>query len=96
VTADRTRLTFGLLAADSVIFGLRMNRGVNVPALRRRFPAARWEALFDLMPKFVFGGLIEHNPEGDIWLSARGRLVADAIGADVLEAFEPPATVPTA
>lgn len=96
VTADRVRLTPGLLAADSVIFGLRINRGVNVPALRRRFPSARWESLFDLMPKFVFSGLIEHNPDGDIWLSARGRLVADAIGADVLEAFEPPATVPSA
>lgn len=94
VTADRTRLSPGLLAADSVIFGLRMNRGVNVPRLRKRFPAARWEALFDLMPKFVFSGLLEHNPDGDIWLSPRGRLVADSVGADVLEAFEPPARVP--
>lgn len=93
-TTDRTRLTAGLLAADSVIFGLRMNRGVNVPRLRKRFPSARWEALFDLMPKFVFSGLLEHNPDGDIWLSPRGRLVADSIGADVLEAFEPPARVP--
>ncbi len=94
VTTDRTQLTTGLLAADSVIFGLRMNRGVNVPRLRKRFPAARWEALFDLVPKFVFSGLLEHNPDGDIWLSPRGRLLADSVGAEVLEAFEPPARVP--
>jgi oxygen-independent coproporphyrinogen-3 oxidase len=93
VTADRVALTPGLLAADSVIFGLRMNKGVNIPDLRRRFPAAKWDALFDYMPKFVLHGLIEHNPDGDIWLTPRGRLVADAVGADVLEAFEPAAKV---
>ncbi|HVZ63373.1 MAG TPA: radical SAM family heme chaperone HemW [Lacunisphaera sp.] len=87
-TADRTALTPGLLAADSVIFGLRMNGGVPLPRLRRRFPDAPWAQLHDVLPKFLFAGLIDATPEGRISLTARGRLVADAIGAEVLEAFD--------
>jgi hypothetical protein len=33
------------------------------------------------------------TPEGNIRLTDRGRLVADAVGADILEAFETPAKV---
>ncbi|HVT71763.1 MAG TPA: radical SAM family heme chaperone HemW [Lacunisphaera sp.] len=87
-TADRTALTPGLLAADSVIFGLRMNAGVSLPRLRRRFPDAPWAQLHDLLPRFLFAGLIEATPEGRISLTPRGRLVADAIGAEVLEVFD--------
>lgn len=87
-TADRTALTPGLLAADSVIFGLRMNAGVSLPRLRRRFPDAPWAQLHDLLPRFLFAGLIEATPEGRISLTSRGRLVADAIGAEVLEVFD--------
>ncbi|HYC72247.1 MAG TPA: radical SAM family heme chaperone HemW [Opitutaceae bacterium] len=88
-TADRVPLGPELLAADSVIFGLRMNEGVSVPQLQRRWPHAPWPALFDLLPKFLFAGLMLATPEGRIRLTPRGRLLADAIGADILEVFEP-------
>lgn len=87
-TADRVALTPELLASDSVIFGLRMNDGVSLPRLRRRFPTPRWAGLEDLLPKLLFDGLLTATPEGRISLTPRGRLVADAIGAEVLEAFE--------
>ncbi len=86
--SERTRLTPELLAADSVAFGLRMNEGVSLPELQRRFPTPQWNGLFDLLPRFVFGGLLAHTPEGRIRLTPRGRLVADAVGAEVLAAFE--------
>jgi oxygen-independent coproporphyrinogen III oxidase len=86
-TADRVPLTEMLLAADSVIFGLRMNEGVSLPALKRRFPAANWNPLMNLLPKFL-EGLLTHTPEGVIQLTPRGRLLADAIGAEILEVFE--------
>ena len=38
MTEDRTVLTPALLAEDALIFGLRMNDGVDLGALRRRFP----------------------------------------------------------
>ena len=90
---DRVALTNDLLAADSVIFGLRMNEGVSLPRLRRRFPSAGWTGLEDLLPKLLFGGLLLATVEGRISLTPRGRLVADGIGAEILEAFESAAKV---
>ena len=92
-TADRVALTNDLLAADSVIFGLRMNDGVSLPRLRRRFPSPGWTGLEDLLPKLLLGGLLLATVEGRISLTPRGRLLADAIGADILEAFETAAKV---
>jgi oxygen-independent coproporphyrinogen-3 oxidase len=92
-TADRVALTNDLLAADSVIFGLRMNDGVSLPRLRRRFPSPGWTGLEDLLPKLLLGGLLLATVEGRISLTPRGRLLADAIGADILEAFESAAKV---
>lgn len=87
-TSDRTALTPMLLASDAVVFGLRMNEGVSLPRLRRRFPSVNWSGLEDLLPKLLFDGLMTATPEGRIQLTRRGRLVADAVGAEVLEAFE--------
>jgi oxygen-independent coproporphyrinogen-3 oxidase len=92
-TSDRVSLTNALLAADSVIFGLRMNEGVSLPRLRKRFPTAGWVGLEDLLPKFLFGGLLVATVEGRISLTPRGRLVADGVGAEILEAFESAAKV---
>ena len=89
-TTDRVALTPGLLAADCVIFGLRMNAGVSLPRLQRRFPSVTWSRLHDVLPKFLFAGLLAATPEGRISLTDRGRLLADAIGAEILEAFETP------
>jgi oxygen-independent coproporphyrinogen-3 oxidase len=92
-TADRTALTDELLGADAVIFGLRMNEGVSLPRLQKRFPAAPWLRLHDMIPRLLLEGLMTATPEGNIRLTDRGRLVADAVGADILEAFETPAKV---
>ena len=92
-TADRVALTNELLAADSVIFGLRMNGGVSLPRLQKRFPTPQWTGALDLWPKLLFEGLLTATPEGRISLTVRGRLVADAIGAEILEAFESPANL---
>ncbi|HEY0863923.1 MAG TPA: radical SAM family heme chaperone HemW [Lacunisphaera sp.] len=92
-TSDRVALTNDLLAADAVIFGLRMNEGVSLPRLRRRFPTTAWNGLEDLLPKLLFGGLLVATVEGRISLTPRGRLLADAIGAEILEAFESAAKV---
>jgi len=92
-TADRVALTHDLLGADAVIFGLRMNDGVSLPRLQKRFPAAPWSRLHDVLPRFLLEGLMTATPEGRISLTARGRMVADAVGADILEAFETPAKV---
>ena len=86
-TSDRTALTPALLAADSVTFGLRMNEGVSLPDLRRRFPTPQWEHFLDLLPRLLLEGLLADSPEGRIRLTSRGRLLADAVGAEVIGAF---------
>jgi oxygen-independent coproporphyrinogen-3 oxidase len=92
-TADRVALTDDLLAADAVIFGLRMIDGVSLPQLQARFPSRRWAGVLDLWPRLLLDGLMTATPEGRIRLTPRGRLLADSIGAEVLEAFETPAKV---
>ena len=86
-TSDRVALTPDLLAADAVIFGLRMNAGVSLPHLQRRFPAAPWAQLHDALPEFMASGLLTATVAGQISLTDRGRLLADALGAEILEAF---------
>ena len=86
-TSDRTPLTPELLAADSVTFGLRMNEGVSLPGLQRRFPTPRWDRFLDLVPRLLVEGLLLDNVEGRIRLTPRGRLLADAVGAEVIAAF---------
>lgn len=87
-TSDRVALTNDLLAADSVIFGLRMNDGVSLPRVQKRFPTSQWSGVADLWPRLLIEGLMTATPEGRISLTTRGRLVADAIGGEIMEAFE--------
>lgn len=88
-TADRTELTPALLAADSVIFGLRMNAGVSLPELQRRFPTPLWARMAELLSRLQGEDLVTASAAGQLQLTPRGRLVADAVGAEVLEAFSP-------
>ena len=65
-----------------------------LPRLRRRFPTPQWAGLEDLLPKLLFDGLLTATVEGRISLTPRGRLLADAVGAEVMGAFESVAKEP--
>ena len=85
-TAERTALTPELLAADTLIFGLRCNAGVDLAAAQRRFPAADWSAYRTLAARLVAEGLAEWGAPEVLRLTRRGRLLADSVGTAVLEA----------
>jgi oxygen-independent coproporphyrinogen III oxidase len=88
VTEDRVALTPRLLAEDALIFGLRMNAGVDLARWRKRAPDAPWCAVEDTLATLAAGELLQR--EGDIVrLTQRGRLVADSVGAEIMAAFEP-------
>ena len=92
-TEDRVGLTPALLAEDALIFGLRMNEGVDVAAWRARVPAAPWPAVEMLLTRLADEGLAVWGG-GRVSLTERGRLGADAGGAEVMTAFaaEPEST----
>ena len=85
-TEDRTVLTPELLAEDSLIFGLRMNEGVDVEALAGRVSAAAAREMKTLARRLVDEGLAE-LAGSRLRLTLRGRLVADAVGSEVMGAL---------
>jgi oxygen-independent coproporphyrinogen-3 oxidase len=86
-TEDRTALTPALLLEDSLVFGLRMNEGVDLAALRVSHPHAPWPAVDQLAGRLAGEGLATLR-EGRLALTLRGRLIADAIGTEVMTAME--------
>ncbi|RFC48675.1 MAG: oxygen-independent coproporphyrinogen-3 oxidase [Verrucomicrobia bacterium] len=86
VTEDRLILTPAQLAEDALIFGLRMNAGVDVAVWQARAPDAPWAAVEALLERCVAEGLAVR--EGSrARLTERGRLLADSVGAEMMEAF---------
>jgi oxygen-independent coproporphyrinogen III oxidase len=85
-TTERTALTPEMLAADTLIFGLRCNAGVDLAAAQRRFPMANWAAYRALATRLVAEGLAEWGAPEVLRLTRRGRLLADSVGSAVLEA----------
>lgn len=78
---ERIALSDGLLLADAVIFGLRMNAGIDLRGLSKRFAGARnLGDLEALLTKFSEEGLLDSSG-GHYRLNHRGRLLCDAIGS---------------
>ncbi|MCF3648306.1 radical SAM family heme chaperone HemW [Synoicihabitans lomoniglobus] len=87
MTTDRVALTPELLAEDALIFGLRMTAGVDPVALARRFPSPAWTAARGVLLDLIEDELAE-RVDGRIRLTTRGRLLADSVGAAVMEAMD--------
>ncbi len=90
MTEDRLALTPVQLAEDALIFGLRMNAGVDLAPWRARCPDAPWAAVDELAQRLAGDGLAELNGTR-LRLTDRGRLLADSVGLEVMEAFNEPA-----
>jgi oxygen-independent coproporphyrinogen-3 oxidase len=84
---DVVALTPALLAADALVFGLRLNRGVNLAELQNRFSNFDFAVLESLWVELIDDGLLEKSG-GTIRLTRPGRLVADRAGVKILEAAE--------
>ena len=88
VTEDRVAVTPQLLAEDALIFGLRMNAGVDVAVWKHRCSAAPWAEIDNLLDRLVVDALAVRVGT-TLKLTDRGRLLADSVGAEVMEAFRP-------
>ncbi len=83
MTEDRVPLTQALMAEDALIFGLRMNAGVDVDAWRARCPDAPWDAIAARLEGLAGDGLVERSG-GLARLTRRGRLLADSVGEELM------------
>lgn len=80
---DEVLLDETTLFLDALVFGLRMNEGVVVKALKKRFaPTKNLENVEKLLTDLVLAGLCEEKT-GTLSLTASGRLLADKIGAQI-------------
>lgn len=80
---ELTVLDDNLLAADSLIFGLRMGAGVDLLQLQRRFPSHNFSQYLPLWEQLHANGLLEQN-SSRIRLTRKGKLVADSIALKIL------------
>ena len=80
---ERIRLDPALLAQDCLVFGLRMNEGVDLERLEQRFGPVLPGDWPVFRGRLVEEGLAEQAGPV-IRLTGRGRLVADRIGAEIL------------
>jgi oxygen-independent coproporphyrinogen-3 oxidase len=80
-------LTPADLLCDALIFGLRLNAGVDAFALAERFKTPLPQGVRDLFADLVEEGLME-LAGSRFRLTGEGRLRADAVGVAVLEKFD--------
>ena len=86
MTEDRRAVTSALLAEDALVFGLRMNEGVDLEPWRGSAPGLPWGNLEETLCGLEAAGRLERTGEV-VRLTSAGRLVADAIGAEIMAAF---------
>jgi oxygen-independent coproporphyrinogen-3 oxidase len=83
MTEDRTRLSADLLLEDGLIFGLRLNEGVDLGLWRSRCPNGPWDEVHYRLDRLAAEGWVVRTP-GRARLTVRGRLLADAVGGEFI------------
>ena len=83
---ERVPVNDDLLLADAVIFGLRMNCGVDLQSLSVRFAQATKRMDLEAKLKvFEQEGLLE-SKDTHYKLTHKGRLLCDSVGSALLDA----------
>ena len=81
--SDRQALDRSILLEDSLIFGLRMNEGIDLDELGERFEVDVRRLLGPLIARWADQALAE-NEGSKVRLTEEGRLLADAIGEELV------------
>jgi oxygen-independent coproporphyrinogen-3 oxidase len=84
---DVVDLSDALLAVDALVFGLRMNAGVDVAELRARIPSFDWNAV-DRVARELSAEDLAALEGTRLRLTRRGRLLADQVAVHIMEALE--------
>ena len=78
-------------AQDAVLFGLRMNRGISIPNIAKKFDIQidQFSGITNFMNRLVSEGLAVHSSSGSYALSRQGRILCDAISCDLPDLGSP-------
>ncbi|HEY1765291.1 MAG TPA: radical SAM family heme chaperone HemW [Opitutaceae bacterium] len=87
MTVDREALTQAAMAEDALVFGLRMNEGVDLEGLWRRLPQAPWQKIEPRIDRLVEGGIAVRDGTR-VRLEGKGRLLADSVAQELALAFD--------
>ncbi|MGZ0654825.1 radical SAM family heme chaperone HemW [Coraliomargarita sp. W4R53] len=82
---ERVELDHDLLMADAIIFGLRMNQGIDLQLINERFSEATNRPDLEAKLKFFEQEGLLHSQGSHYALTHQGRLVCDAVGSALLE-----------
>ncbi|MEM7790734.1 MAG: radical SAM family heme chaperone HemW [Verrucomicrobiota bacterium] len=81
---EHAMLDDSILFIDAIVFGLRMNAGVDLEALSARFPKIHdLEPVNTLFSRFETEGLLLRNG-ATVKLTRKGQLLVDGIGSELL------------
>jgi oxygen-independent coproporphyrinogen-3 oxidase len=75
------------LLCDALVFGLRLNAGVNPAALAARFATPLPARVTHLFEALIEEGLME-AADSQVRLTGEGRMRADAVGVSIIERFD--------
>ena len=85
--------TLGLIefAQDAVLFGLRMNRGISIPAIAKKFDVSidLFSGITQFLDRLVDEGLATEPNSGSYALTRQGRILCDAIACDLPDLGSP-------
>ena len=86
-TEQVVELSPTLLLCDALVFGLRMNAGVEPTVLAQRFKTPLPSGMPALAHQLAENGLASWDGNR-LTLTDEGRLVVDAIGVEIMEVFD--------
>jgi oxygen-independent coproporphyrinogen-3 oxidase len=86
-TEQVVELSPALLLCDALVFGLRMNAGVEPTVLAQRFKTPLPSGMPALAHQLAENGLASWDGNR-LTLTDEGRLVVDAIGVEIMEVFD--------
>jgi oxygen-independent coproporphyrinogen-3 oxidase len=88
---ERETLSSTEFAQDAVLFGLRMNHGITIPAIAKKFdvPIDQFLGMTHFLDRLVSEGLAIQPSSGSYALTKQGRILCDAIACDLPELGSP-------
>ena len=84
---EEETLSFSDFAQDAVLFGLRMNQGISIPTIAKKFRCIN-RSIFrngKFLDRLVSEGLATQPNSGNYALTKQGRILGDAIACDLPE-----------